>query len=331
MRDSCVDAKKTSPLGDMRAITATCVLLFSTGAVAQAYMNGGPPQHRIAYRNTISARVNPLGLLYEGRLMYRFRLYESSSLALRENFIGAGVAASMSPAFVNIGPYIEFQPLSVIGFWATYMYSRYFRTFGLFQSYPSANSDFSDVENSRRAALPSTDPLSNYVSDGTQLIIGADFQVKVWQIILRSKTRLIRADYKLRDGDTVYYEQFYDVLAPNHGWYLTDDVDLLWMRSDSQLFIGARYTATTAFYDGAQYLAGEPQTNLNAMHRVGPFAGYTFKIDDGAAFNNPTVFLLAQWWLVHRYRTGAVSTQALPLIGIGFQFTGDLLPTPKKN
>ncbi len=315
----------------MRTFAVVCGLLVSSNAAAQMLLNQGPPQHRIVYRHTASARVNPLGLLYEGRLMYRFRLYESSSTALRDNFIGAGIGASMSPAFVNIGPYIEFQPLSMLGFWATYMYSRYFRTFGLFQSYPSANSDFSDVENSRRAALPRSDPLSNYVTDGTQLIIGADFQVKVWQILLRSKTRLIRADYALREGDTVYYEQFYDVLAPNRGWYLTDDVDLLWQRNDSRLFIGARYTATTAFYSGRQYLAGEEQTNQNFMHRVGPFAGYTFKIDDGAVFNNPTVFLLAQWWLVHRFRTGAVSTQALPLFGVGFQFTGDLLPFAKKS
>ena len=293
----------------------------------------GPPLHRIVYRNTIGGRLNPLGLLYEGRLMYRLRLYETESLALRDNFIGGGLALSMSPAFANVGAYVEFQPLSVLGFWASYVYSRYFRTFGLMQSYPSAaSSDFSDPENSRRAALPRTDPASNYVTDGSQLIIGADFQVKFLEVILlRSKTRLIRADYKLRDGDNVYYEQFYDVLAPNRGWVLTDDVDLLWQRRDLKMFAGLRYTATTAFYDGRQYLAGEEQTNRNFMHRVGPFAGYTFKVEDGARFNNPTVFILAQWWLVHRYRTGQVSTQALPLISVGFQFTGDLLPIAKKN
>jgi len=316
----------------MRALALFFAVLTSAHASAQMLNDQGPPQHRIVYRNTVGGRINPLGLLYEGRLMYRFRLFESSSLALRDNFIGAGVALSMSPAFGNAGAYVEFQPLSVLGFWASYVYSRYFRTFGLFQSYPSAStSDFSDVENSRRAALPRTDPLSNYVTDGSQLIIGADFQVKFWQILLRSKTRMIRADYALREGDTVYYEQFYDVLAPNRGWYLTEDVDLLWQRSDSRVFAGARYTGTTAFYSGRQYLAGEEQTNPNSMHRVGPFAGYTFKVEDGAMFNNPTVFLLAQWWLVHRYRTGAMSTQALPLISIGFQFTGDLLPFQKKN
>ncbi len=315
----------------MRPSVLFFAALLSTSALAQAYVDGPPPLHRIVYRNTLAGRINPLGASYDGRLMYRFRLFESSSLALRDNFIGAGLAITASPAFVNVGPYIEFQPLSVLGFWATYQYSRYFRTFGLFQSYPSAeSSNFSDVENSRRAALPRTDPLSNYQTDGTQLLIGSDFQVKVWQIVIRNKARLIRSDYTLRAGDTVYYDQIYDVLAPNHGWFFTDDVDVLWQRADLKLMIGARYTGTTAFYDGRQYLAGEEQKNLNALHRVGPFAAYTFKVDDGAVFNNPTVFVLVQWWLMHRYRTGAVSSQAFPMLAIGFQFTGDLLPTPKK-
>lgn len=315
----------------MRTFALFVAALFSTTAEAQALMNQGPPQHRIVYRNTFSVRVNPLGLLYEGRIMYRFRLYESESTALRDNYLGVGLAAVGGPAFFDIGPYVEFQPLSMLGFWATYQYSRYLRTFSLFQSFASPNSNFSDTEISRLGALPRDDPASNYVTDGGKLIIGADFQIKVWNIVLRSKARLVRPDYKMRSGDTVYYEQFYDVLAPNGGFFLTDDTDLLWQRPDQRLFIGLRYTGTTAFYTARQYLNGEEQTNLNGMHRVGPFAGYTFKIDDGAGVNNPTVFLLAQWWLVQRYRTGAVSSQAFPLIGLGFQFTGDILPVPKKT
>lgn len=88
------------------------------------------------------------------------------------------------------------------------------------------------------------------------------------------------------------------------------------------------------FYEQRHFQSGEVQENLNNMHRVGPFAGYTFKIDDGASFNNPTVFILIQWWLQNRNRTGTANnpdgiSQALPLIGAGFQMTGDFLPVPK--
>ncbi len=314
----------------MQKFLALVAALLSTSAGAQALANLAPPQHRIVYRVTAAGRINPLGLSAEGRLMYRFRLYESESTALRDNYVGAGALLALSPALMNIGPYVEFQPLSVLGFWAAYAFSQYFGTSGLFQSYQSANADYSDVELFRRRELPRGDPLSNYGTNGSTLTIGADFQVKVWQLALRSRTRLVRSDYAMRAGDSVFYDQSYDILAPNHGWFLTDDVDLLWMRSDSKLFIGARYTATTAFYDGRQYLAGEEQKNLNALHRVGPFAGYIFKTQDGAMFNNPSVFVLFQWYLVHRFRAGTVTSQALPLMALGIQFTGDLLSFDKK-
>jgi hypothetical protein len=55
-----------------------------------------------------------------------------------------------------------------------------------------------------------------------------------------------------------------------------------------------------------------------------------FNLQSSAArpspLDNPTVFLLAQWWLAHPYRADAVSSQALPLLGLGFQITGDFLP-----
>ena len=57
------------------------------------------------------------------------------------------------------------------------------------------------------------------------------------------------------------------------------------------------------------------------------FAALGFKVrwEDGAAFNNPTVFVLIQWWAKHRFRTGADTSGALPLMGVGFQKTGDFL------
>lgn len=304
-------------------------LVSAVPAAAQMLYDQGPPAHRFVHRQALVGRLNPLGSAYEGRFMYRLRLYESASVALRDNFLGAGAFVYLSPGFLHVGPYVEFQPLSVLGFWATYLYSQYFRTFGLFQSFPSPNAEFSDAELSRRAALPKTDPLSNYVTNGGQLIIGADFQVKVWQVLLRSKARLLRSDYRVREGDTVFFEQTYDLLVPNHGWFFTNDADVMWQKEDHTLMLGARYTASTAFYDRSQYLEGETPTNLNASHRVGPFAAYAFRVQDGATFNQPTVFLLAQWFVMHRYRTGEQVSQAIPLVMLGFQVSGDFLAVPK--
>ena len=76
-------------------------------AAAQMLNDQGPPLHRLVHKNTLAVRVNPLGLIYDGRFSYRLRLYESDGKALRDNFVGIGVAPTATPAFVGIGPYIE--------------------------------------------------------------------------------------------------------------------------------------------------------------------------------------------------------------------------------
>lgn len=317
----------------MLRILALASLVAST-SFAQTLQYQGPPLHRVVHRNTFALRVNPLGLLYEGRFMYRLRLYESDSIALRDNFIGIGLTPIASPAFIRAGAYVEVQPLTVLGFWASYTFVQYFGTFNLFQSFQSPRSNYSDAEITR---LGSMNPAgaTNYLGNGTELTLGLDFQVKVLDFVIRARARLVRPDMKLRDGDTVFYDQFYDVLAPNRGFYFVNDTDLLYQSPNKRLVAGARYTMTMPFYESRHYAAGDAmQAGLNNLHRVGPFIGYTFKIDDGAAFNMPTAFVLIQWWLQNPNRTGKANnpdgiTQALPLIGLGFQMTGDFLPVPK--
>lgn len=281
----------------------------------------GPPLQRLVHKNTFAVRVNPLGLLYDGRFSYRLRLYESEAKALRDNFVGAGLAPTASPAFVRVGPFVEFSPLSVLGFWAALQFVQYFGTFNLLQGFAGAQSDFSDT------AIAANGAALKQATSGWELTLGASFQVKISSVVLRSQARLVRAEMRLREGARVYYDQFYDVAAPNGGFFLTNDLDVLWQGLENKLIAGARYTFTAPFYEARHFDPNAPSTTTNnAMHRVGPFLGYTFKSEDGAAFNTPTIFLLVQWWLQHRFRTGADVSQALPLLGVGFQMTGDLLP-----
>jgi hypothetical protein len=281
----------------------------------------GPPQHRLVHKNTIALRYNPLGLLYDGRFSYRFRLYQNDSKALRDNFIGVGIAPTASPAFLRIGPFVEFNPLSVFGLWAAVQFVQYFGTFDLLQGFPGAQSNFSDTAIKQNTA-------NRLATNGYEITLGATFQTKVSSLLIRSQARLVNGNLKLRDGDRIYYDQFYDVAVPNRGWFFTNDFDLLYQGLQNRLVAGARYTFTAPFY--SQALHFDPSSGVqeadNSMHRVGPFVGYNFKIDDGARFNNPTIFILVQWWLKHRFRTGADTSAALPLMGVGFQFTGDFLP-----
>ncbi|MBM4378175.1 MAG: hypothetical protein FJ086_02575, partial [Deltaproteobacteria bacterium] len=153
-------------------------LLLALPASAQMLQDRSPPQHRIVQRNTFALRYNPLGLLYDGRFAYRYRLYESQSVALRDNFVGVGLAPTMSPAFLKVGPYVEFNPLSVLGVWAAFQRVQYYGTFDLLQGFPSATSDFGDraikVNTGRRL------PVS-----GWELTLGLNFQARVGPLVVR--------------------------------------------------------------------------------------------------------------------------------------------------
>ncbi|MFO0594554.1 MAG: hypothetical protein U0228_04600 [Myxococcaceae bacterium] len=301
------------------AVAALAVLVVGAGATAgaQQLQDRAPPLHRIVHKNTLAVRYNPLGLIYDGRFSYRLRLYENEGRALRDNFIGVGVAPTASPAFVRIGPYVEFNPLTMFGVWAMVQFVQYFGSFDLLQGFPGAQSNFSDasIKLNRDNRLP---------ANGWELTLGATFQAKVGPIVVRSMARLVNGHMKLRDGDRIYYDQFYDVGAPNDGWTFTNDLDVLYQGLENKLIAGARYTATVPLYDPTKHYDpnATEQSADNGLHRLGPLIGYNFKIEDGAKFNNPTVFILVQWWLKHRFRT---ETPALPLMGVGFQVTGDFL------
>jgi hypothetical protein len=164
-----------------------------------------------------------------------------------------------------------------------------------------------------------------YATTGTQVTFGANFQAKLGPIAVRAAARLVRFDYDLRDGDRVFYDQFYDMLVPDEGWLFNDDADLLYV-TDFGLVAGARWTATHAYHHRESFTPGETDLDLNpTTHRLGPFIAYAFdKQPPGARFNTPTIVFIANWWLQHRYRTGEDINQALPYLALAFMFTGDL-------
>ena len=309
------------------AVAIFAALLGASPAVsAQSYRDGPPPQHRVVYRDLSLFRLNPIGLITDARITYRYRLYEHQSLALRDNFIGVGFAPSLSGAFARIGPTVEFQPASVLQLWATYELVRWFGAFNFLQSYPSAvGASYADTELARRGDLPSNDPLKNYASSGTQLLLGATLQLKAGPIAARSLLRVGRPDYKLRDGDRVFYDIYYDLLTGNKGWFYANDVDLLHQSFGNRLSVGARWSTARALYNDTHLAPGQEKKDApGAIHRVGPIAAWTFKKPDGARFE-PTVIAIVNWWVRSPTRTGQDVSQAFPYMLFALNMTGDLL------
>lgn len=297
----------------MRLALVSLVLTCSTPAFAQMLSDRAPPLHRFVHRQTLALRVNPLGLIYDGRFAYRQRLYFSESNALRDNFVGIGVAPGASPAFGRIGALLEVQPATILGFWATYEVMQYFGTFNLLASYPSASANFSDSNIRNRLPNP-------YVTGGRMLTLGANLNLKVGPIVVRSQARLVAPDFDLRPGDTVLYDQVYDVLLPNGGFTFINDLDVLF-QTKWGLVAGLRYNASVPMYGPAHAPLED-----NDSHRLGPFLAYRFWDTDGRKLNQPTLVLIANWYLKHRWRTGADSSVGIPYFALAINVVGDLMP-----
>ncbi len=297
---------------------AAFAALVSLGTSA-AFAQEAPPRLHTLYRAAVGARTNPEGLLGTFAFQVRYRLYESESLALKDNFVAAGPIGLVSPALVRGGIGLELQPLSVLQLSASFEGTRLFGNFNHLQSFQSPNADSSDrrlIELSQSA-----EGSRSYSSSGTLLTLGAILQLKVGPIAARTHARLMRFDLQLRDGDRVFYEPIMDVVVPNGGWTATQDTDLVYLRG--RLALGLRYTSTAGIFRAGDFPTGEEDLGLNpTLHAVGPFAAWTFYDRPDRLFNAPTLVLMSQWYLSHRYRAGAESSRVFPTLGLGFLFGG---------
>jgi hypothetical protein len=275
------------------------------------------PRLHTFYRVGVAARANPTGLFTNLTFQVRYRMYESESPLLKDNYIGLGPVAFVSPALIRGGLGVEFQPLPILQLSASYEGLGWFGNFNYLQSFSSPNADASDRSLAELGGVGG----SNYVSNGTLFTVAALLQFKVGPLAVRSNPRLFNFNMKLRDGDRVFYEPVMDVVAPNGGWVATNDADLLYLAG--RLSVGVRYTATGSLYQPEHYPAGETDLGLNpTIHRVGPIISYTFYDEPDRLFNAPSVVLISQWFLSHRYRTGTEVSQAIPWFALGFQFKG---------
>ena len=312
-----------SPFVALIMVLAT-VLGTVSGAQAQV---PDQPEVSLHYNNLLAIRVNPLGAVDYSQFSFRFRLYENDADIFKANYFGIGVLPALSPAWGRIGAIVELQPLSILRLYAQYTLVGYFGSFDFLASFPSPNVDYSDSAIDAQTATPG---LQSYDTYGGELLIGATLQIKIGPVAARSLFRAVYSHYALERGDRVFYDGIVDMVIPNEGWYLTNDVDLFYLIDidrDLQFAIGGRWTYSHAFFDDGHYLPSEamgPRVD-NDIHRLGPIFALRLDSDPNSRFDNPTLLLLAQWHLQHRWRTGADVHVAAPYVALAFIFRGDLL------
>lgn len=269
------------------------------------------PRDRLVYTNATYARVNPLGMVDLMRIGWQRRLSTRDHLLLHDTYSLVSAEVMATPAYTRLGLYAEAQVLAILRGFASYSLVGYYGNFNQVLSWPGPEPRYSDsvldAEGARaRATL------------GSVFTAGGTLQAAVGPVAVRSTLSLTRFDLDLPEGDTYFYDQFYDRLAPNRGWMALNDADVLVLLPKAR--IGLRHTFTDELGPNSGTDSGM------ATHRVGPLFAWQFHDrGPGARFDQPTFFALAQWWLQHPYRTGEEQPQGLPLIALGFAFRGDLL------
>lgn len=315
----------TARAGLSTLIAAALALGFVSPDPARA---GEPPTDRaqgLSYVNLTVVRLNPLGLQNMFELDYWLRLYEpGDSQLLQNNFVSFGIAPIVTPASTRLGVTFKIRPLNVLKLEVKWEYLAFFGNFDLLQSYDSPNAEFSDTHIKDRGKLG-----ENYSTDGWQLTLDGELRAKLGPIIIRNRFKAGLVDMALKGTDTVWYEQYYDLMLPKNGWFFVNDADVL-VEIGPQLIVGVRHSMGLVDYPDDAFASVHPddaarKTNSAPTHRLGPLIAWRFFDEPGAAFNQPTLLLLVQWYLQHRWRTGADVSQAFPYIVLGFAFSGDLL------
>jgi hypothetical protein len=310
----------------MKRLTCAVVLLVATNALAVGTpkpLTPEPeaPDFRISIVNLLVARYNPLGLEDRLRIGMQARLYRNPSAALRDNFLFFGFTPYLNPAFMKVGPSLELQPLSVLNLRVGLELMQWFGTFKYMQSFGSPRDDYSDSTINKRG-----DAGGNYVTSGAHFTFEPTLRMKFGPIALQNRFSIEYWSMNLHSGDTVFYEPTLDTLVPSNGWVITNDLDLVWI-SKYKFVLGARYSVVHPLYEARHYREGEGRIdNLNGHQRVGPLFAYTFFDHPYARFNKPSLIVIANWYVEHRWRTGADVSQAIPYFVLGFAFTSDLIP-----
>jgi hypothetical protein len=274
-------------------------------------------RHRWIWENITAGRINPLGLTNRFNTGYRLQIFDRPGALFDQSFFYAGLATELTPSFYQIGGRVMIQPLAVVNLYAQYEFVGTFGTFSTTDSFASPAEEHDDDTLDARH-----DANFDYGTRGGLLTLGGTLQAKVWRIGIRDQFQAYRQNLHLLPGDGFFYNKTLDIMVEDGGWSLTNDADLIFFVSNA-FKVAARYTLTHAFYSDESQ-GGDINT---PTHRVGPGLLYSLWLaPEGAAYNEVTLVLLAQWWAKHRYRTGADVHVGIPYVLIALLQRGDFFP-----
>jgi hypothetical protein len=273
------------------------------------------PEKRLLLQPLIVARPYPVGYDIQLLAAYQHRLYETNNPLLSDNHVLVGLQPKGNALQGVFGAVAQVQPTSFFILRATADYWAFFGTFGNVQSFGSPAANFSDP-----VLRQNWNAGNFYGTSGLSLSIQPTLQMAYKNFALRIRPAVQAYRMRLHNGDGYWYDLRTDALLPANGWTVSGDVDLAYLGFEHWV-LGVTYSLLVPLYAGAD----AAYRLENSYQRIGPVVSYTFFDHGFRKFDRPTIFLVSQWFITHRYRTGAVESGLIPFGLLGFTFNSDLL------
>lgn len=159
--------------------------------------------------NTFVFVLNPLGIMDSFDITWTRPINRSDDLLHKDAHVAAGVANRITPAFVRVGPWFEYSPLSIIDLRVGVEPGYYFGTFKAFLPFESASSNFDDdVIQARQGEAKSGFAGKVYFSPTLKARTGAAVAR------IRAEVAYHKAQ---KAGEPFYYDPFIDTLVKASG------------------------------------------------------------------------------------------------------------------
>lgn len=189
-----------------------CALFLGLGLIAATPSAYAQAESGWRMANALNVRVVPIGLSLENKAGYRLRLFDSDHALLKDAYIEGGAVATISPALVWLGGYIEALPVAFLQFNLAAYYTKYFGTFGfLYISQDRTDPEWSLDDFDRNAG-------NGFAGSGNIIEATLTPRLKAGPVVFFSRLSYSKINM---DVPSTYYEPFYD--------YLFEPKDSMWM------------------------------------------------------------------------------------------------------
>ena len=266
--------------------------------LAASPAGAAPPDHTLT--DTFGGSVNNLGLQQTLDASWRWPLGRSSHPLRSDAHFALGLTNHLSPAYVRLGGWASWAPLSVLELRAGVEPVYYFGIVGSLIGFPSQHAVFD--EDARRALRPHA-----VSGKGVRFYFAPTLRGRVGRLVASATLDLERWDV---DGPgAFFYEPMRDTLLASNGdslWRTSTVVLREWLAGDGRKLLAG-------LHHEFMRVRGVP---ANDMHRLGPLAAWTlghrrFGVDE------PTLLVNVYYYLEDPYKRHEPGAAVAVRFGLG--------------